>query len=211
MDAIGAEVASLDAIGKDLRADFAGNRRQLRTKWIFDIYNRNAWRGHQAAVEKFSLRRKVVLHRAVKIEVVASEVGKDGHIKGQAVNTALGEGVRGDFHYCLGGSGVRAIAKELEQIARLGGSVGRIASCAHHVILDGADQNGLAACVIQHRVEQEGGCGFAVCSSHATQGELLFRMCEEIRCDRRESAAAVRNFGHGNMWMVERQVVEGRR
>ena len=79
------------------------------------------------------------------VEVIAGEIGEDGHVELDACSAALVEGVAGNFGDQLGGAAPHAFGHQLEQIARLGRGVQRRAHFAGHVIFDGADEHGLAA------------------------------------------------------------------
>ena len=70
--------------------------------------------------EELHLGLEVVLHRAVKIEMVLGQIGEDGDVPFEAAYPFLRERVRGDFHRGGFASGVDDLREQLLQIERFG-------------------------------------------------------------------------------------------
>ncbi len=130
--------------------------------------------------------------------MITSEVGENSHVKKQAGNAFLVEGVRGDLHDGLGCAAVYAFAKQLQQIARFGSGVRRGKHSACSVILDGAGEDGFAPAVAQHGFEKKCRRCLAVGSGDAAQFELRLRVSEKVLRDGREGAPAMDYCRHSN-------------
>ena len=48
--------------------------------------------------EQQALRREVLLHRPVVVEVVVAQIGEGGHVEMDALHAGLGQGMAGDLH-----------------------------------------------------------------------------------------------------------------
>src|SRR5205823_11754593 len=70
----------------------------LASEFVVSIDHAALRRWRARAVEQQLLGIRIVLHVAMEIEMVASEVGENGNLERNAPYPALLEGVRGDFH-----------------------------------------------------------------------------------------------------------------
>ena len=167
--------------------------------------------GYTRAVEEQALGGEVLLHRLVIVEMVAGEVGEDGHIKLDAGGAALVERVAGNFGDQFGGAAAHAFGHELEEIARLGRGVERGAHFAGDVIFDGADEDGGAGSGVEKRFGEKCGGGFAVGAGDAGGGEAALGMAEEGGRSLGQRAAAVLDLQQRETGLIDEQMVEGGR
>ena len=109
----------------------------------------------------------------VIVEVIASQIGEDRDVIGDAVNTLLLKCVRRHFHHRFGAARLQGAREELVQFERLGSGVRRGEVLVLNAILDRADQCGLASAGAQHRVQQKRCRGLTVCARNAGDAQLL--------------------------------------
>ena len=151
----GAPVALANSVGPDLSAGLRCRVSQFGSARVMRVDHGNARSRIDRAVKEQSLGGKVLLHRLVVIEVVAGEIGEDSHIEVDPGGAALIKGVAGNFGDQLGGSAGYSLGHKFKQISRLGGGVNGRAHFARHVVLDGANENGLARCGVEQRLDQK--------------------------------------------------------
>ncbi len=163
------------------------------------------------AVEEQALGGEVVLHGLVVVEVVAREIGEDGHVEVDSGHASLVERVARDFGDEFGCAARHAFGHQLEQVARFGRGVDRRPHFAGHMIFNGADENRLARGGIQQRFGQKGRGGFAVGAGDSGGGELAFGMAEECGGSLGQRAAAVLDLEQRQARLIDGEVVEGRR
>ncbi len=93
----GLPFALADAVSADFSTGATGGSGELLGVLIVGIDYGNAWSRIHGAVEHEAFGGEVFFHGAVIVEMVASEVGEDGHIELDACGAALVECVTGDF------------------------------------------------------------------------------------------------------------------
>jgi hypothetical protein len=150
------------------------------------------------------LRVAVAVHVAVIVEVVLGQVRERGDREATAVDAPEVESVRRHLHH-RGVDALRAHAAqrglEVEALGR------RVARALAHVAvahLDGADQPDRAARRVQDRLGEIGGGGLAVGARDADEREIVARIAEEARGDRRERAPRVGHDHRARAAEVER-------
>ena len=115
---------------------------------------------------------EVVLHAAVVVEVVLSEIGEDGGLEGEAVGALLVEGVGGDFHGAAAAAVGAHFGEELLDFQAFRGGVGGGDLGAAEVVEDGAEEAGAELAGVHQVVDDEGGGGFAIGAGDASDFEL---------------------------------------
>ena len=99
---LGTDIAQPDSITKNARAMAAADLLQLLSILVICVEHRRSRPLGAATFKQPSLRRKVIFHRAVVIQMVAGQIGKYRNIKWHPENTLLLECVRGNFHHHFG-------------------------------------------------------------------------------------------------------------
>src|SRR5215469_17706208 len=74
----------------------------------------------QNIFEKPELRREVILHRAVIIEMVTAEIGEDAGAEAELIDTALGQSYRRNFRGDVADSRALHLGERRFEIDRLG-------------------------------------------------------------------------------------------
>ena len=143
------------------------------------------------AFEEQLLGGEVGFHVAVKIQMVARQVGEDGGVEVEAVDAAQCQGVGGDLHGDVRAARAFQFGEQAQQIERFRRRVDRLEHAAGQVILDGADHRGGLAGGAQHRIDQVRGGGLAVGPGDAGESEALVGPPEEIARGERERLPAV--------------------
>src|SRR6516165_1064553 len=93
-----APVADADAIRSHLGPGGTRSRSELGRVRIVGAQHGYARRWVPRSIEHQAFGRQIVLHGAVIVEVVACEIGENGHVKIDSLSPTLIEGVAGDFH-----------------------------------------------------------------------------------------------------------------
>src|SRR5512133_3142998 len=106
----------------------------------------------------------------VIIEVIPSEIAKDGDVKGNAEDTLLLERVRRSLHDRLGRGIWQSVCQYLVQFKRFGRSVGRRQNLAGNVVLDGSDESALPSSRPQNPFQKKGRRALPVCARHSSDG-----------------------------------------
>ena len=183
----------------------------LQAEDVVAIDHRNARDSAVAAVKQTPLGDEVLLHRAVKVEMVASEIGEDRNIIVQSPHSALRQRMRRDFHHRLARAAAHSLGKKLQQIARLGRGVRRRPDFVRNMIFNRPHEHGLATDMVQHRIEQKRGRRLSVGAGHAAQRKLVFGIAEEVRCKSSQSLAPVCNLDQRDSRKVACSRVKSRR
>ena len=124
------------------------------------------------AFEQPRLRCRVLLERAVIIEMVAGEVGEGGSGEMQPVGAFLIERVAGDFHDGGHRAGVDAFTQIRRQLKRAGRChVGRHAAAAQ-VVVHRAEHSAAQAGLAQNGTGHERGGALAVGARDAEEFEI---------------------------------------
>src|SRR5262249_33311460 len=130
--------------------------------FVFDVDDCRSRSICAAAFEQHLLRGKVLFHGEVVVEVIAGEVGKDGYVEGNAVNSLLGERVGGNLHHGISRALAEGLRQNAIQVQRFRGSVRRGQNSSCHVVFDGSDEGALAASGRENRFQQESDGALAV-------------------------------------------------
>ena len=140
----------------------------------------------------------VLFHGAVKIQMIAREIGEDRGMELEAVNAAERQRVRGDLH-----GQVRAAALAPDSAAKRmtssdsGVVLGAGMRSSRQAIFDGSDQAGDLARGAQNRVDQVRGGGFAVGAGDSGERYAFIRLPVEIARGDRQRLPAVLHFNPG--------------
>src|SRR2546425_1228623 len=95
------EISICEPIRKRLRTPLPADFLQLTSVFVVDIDNGSARRLGSATLEQNLFGSKILIHGAVIIEVVASQIGEHRNIKRNAIHPLLLKRVRGNLHYRL--------------------------------------------------------------------------------------------------------------
>src|SRR6185437_4077060 len=151
---------------------------------------------------------KIVIHRAVEVEVVLREVGEDRDIYRQAPDTFLFERMRAHLHHGLRAPCLHTLSEDRVDIAAFGSRVFRWADLSRDVGLDRAQQYAFAANASEELFEEKGRRRLAVGSSHGAEFEFALRMAEDRGADLGQGAATVLNQCDGQIRMGALESVE---
>ena len=113
---LGVEVAGRQTVGKHHGALLLAELEQLAAVFIVEVKNVGARRLCPAAFEEHLLGAEVIRHRAVVIEMVASEVREHRHIEWNSENSLLLQRVRRHFHHRFGDSLAEALRQKPVQL-----------------------------------------------------------------------------------------------
>ena len=148
------KVTAGESIGEDVGLLLAELDEALPV-FIFYVDDAGARRLRSRALKENCLGGEILFHRAVVVEMIAREIGKDGDVEGNAVNALLLERMGGDFHHRFGAAAFKRAREELIQFKRFGRGVRGGKALVLDAIFDGADQCGLTRCRAQHGIQQE--------------------------------------------------------
>ncbi len=143
--------------------------------------------------EEGALRRVVLLHRAVEVEVVLREVREHEHREPRAGEPSLRAGDRRRLHRARAVARVQHLAEEPLQVDRLRRVQPRRPLLAPDPALDVREQRGPPPGFVEDRVQQEGGRRLAVRAGDRGDVELLRRLAEEARRRRAHRRAHARH------------------
>ena len=137
-----------------------------------------------ALPEQQTLGDAVVLHGTVVVQMVLGQVGEHPHLKGQALQPVLYQGVGGRLQHHMGAAGVRHGPQQLLQlIAVRRGAVGRQFLLPHQIPV-GADKPHLGVQGSgQQFPNQVGGRGLSVGPGNGNQRHLLSGAAEPVGAD----------------------------
>ena len=135
--------------------------------------------GAAAPDEQLPLRREVVLHRLVEVEVILAQIGEDERIKADAVEPVQHRRMRGRLERDAAIAGVEHLTEGALEIDGLGCRAYDRAHSAADPALDGAEQAGTPPRGLEHRVEEECGCRLPARAGDAGDLELARRLAEE--------------------------------
>ena len=93
------------------------------------------------SLEQFRLRLEIILHRAVKIEMVLRQVRENGDVPFDAACPFLGQRMRRDFHGGSATAGIDNLGEQLLHVERFRGRAGGWNNALANLVLDGADQS----------------------------------------------------------------------
>ena len=91
--------------------------------------------------EEFRLGLEIILHRAVKIEMVLGQIGEDGDVPFDSAGSFLGERVRRDFHRGGAASGVDDLREQFLDIERFRRGADRRQNAIANFVLHSAEQS----------------------------------------------------------------------
>ncbi len=124
-------------------------------------------------VEKDFFGLPVCFDRAVIVEVVVGQIGKDGDLIGYASNAILVEGMRGHLHYARGASGLDHFFQGSVELEGVGGRQGGVDRFVARQDGDGAHESRLYAENREQVVYEIGGGRFTVRTRYADHPETL--------------------------------------
>ena len=148
-------------------------------------------RRRAGAFEQLLLGREVGFHRAVKIQVIAREIGEDGGVEAQAVHAPQLQRVRGDLHGGVGAAKLLEFGEEPHEIERFRRGVDGRQYAIRQMIFDGSDQRRSVTRGAQNGIDQEAGGGLAVGSGDAGEAEAFVRLAVEVARGEGERLASV--------------------
>ena len=138
------------------------------------------YRGGAALAEQGRLGGGVVLHGAVKVQVVPAEIGESGYSIRQAVDPVKCQCVGGDLHHGVGAAGIGHLPQQTLHLPGLRGGAAGGEDRVPDAAAVGAHQAGRDAQGLKQPSRQPGHGGFAVGAGDADQGQLPVRVAEEI-------------------------------
>jgi hypothetical protein len=143
--------------------------------------DRGAWAVavHVGLGEEPALRVEVLLHRAVKVEVVLAQVGEDQHPEADAEQALQGGAVGGGLERARAVARVQHLAEGALEIDRLAGRPGGRAALSADAVLDRAEEPGTTPCGREDGEEEKGGRRLPVRAGDAGDLELPRRVSEE--------------------------------
>ena len=143
--------------------------------------------GYPSLLEEQFLRRPVGLHGAMKIQVVAGQVGKYSRRKKETVHPVQAEGVGRYLHNHMGASRIGHLPQQLLNFPGFRGGPVRRKNLFSDQVLIGADKpHPGARRLLQHRLEKIGRGGFSIGAGDANYGKLLRRMANPVGRVRRQ-------------------------
>ena len=151
------------------------------------------YRGGAALAEQGRLGGGVVLHGAVKVQVVPAEIGESGYSIRQAVDPVKCQCVGGDLHHGVGAAGIGHLPQQALHLPGLRGGAAGGEDRVPDAAAVGAHETGPYAQGLEHACRQPGHGGFAVGAGDADQGQLPVRVAEEISRHKGQGPAGVRN------------------
>ncbi len=150
-------------------------------------------RGSRQRVEQDCLRRKVLLHGGMVVEMVAREIREDRHREVDAQYAPLRQGMRGDFHHRARAPDRHHLAEHLLKGDRVGcGALGRNRAIAD-LIGDRTDQPRRPARMPQDIANHRRRCRLAVGPRDADHGQVTGRPLLHVAGQHRQGAARVRH------------------
>ena len=153
---------------------------QLARVFVVAVQDGEARRRSPGPLEQRLLGGEVGLHGAVKIQVVARQIGENGGMEMQPVNPAQRQRVRGNFHGGVRAAGALQLREQPHQVQRFRRGIHGRQHAPRQMILDGADQRRGVARRPQHRIDQVRGGGLAVGSGDARQPQPLVRLAVKV-------------------------------
>ena len=151
------------------------------------------YRGGAALAEQGRLGGGVVLHGAVKIQVVPAEIGESGYSIRQAADTVKCQCVGGYLHHRVGAPGIGHLPQQTLHLPGLRGGAAAGQDRVAYAAAVGAHQARRDAQGLKKPRRQPGHGGFAVGAGDADQGQLPVRVAEEISRHKGQGPAGVRN------------------
>ena len=76
-------------------------------------------------LEEQGLRRKILFHRVVEVQVILRQVGENRHLKFTTLHPSLGQGMGANFHHGIVRPGRSGIGQLLLQLHRKGRGMNR--------------------------------------------------------------------------------------
>lgn len=198
MERLGVEVSRGKAIGEHDGTVPLRLLQKLSAVLVVHIENGGARRTGAAALEQNLLGAEVVIHGAVVVEMIASEIRKHGDVKWNSEDALLFEGVRRDFHHCFGYTVGEPFGKQLIEFERLGRGVRSGEDFSGYVVFNRANERGLASRSVQDRFDDERGRAFSVCAGDTGIGDVLGGTIVEAGAQAGESTTAMRDLRPGN-------------
>ena len=160
---------------------------------IVDIQDADSRHAGAGAFEEAALGGKIIIESAVKIEMVARQIRKDGSGKAAAPGTVERERMRTGLEHGMRPARLHHFRQERLQVERLRRGGGRGMARQRRAVLDGAEQAALVSCGAQDRIDQKARSRLAVRAGDADQTEFVGRLAEEIRGDDGQRLARVRH------------------
>ena len=136
--------------------------------------------GLQVAREQEALGCEVAAEIAVIVQMVASEVGKDGGIEAQSRHPLLMESVGGDLHGKSFRSSRLSGLDGIPQIDRRRGGHGGVVVVARPAVDHGRKQRRSQSRLAEHGLGQKGGGGLAVGTGNGKALEILIRATVQL-------------------------------
>src|ERR1035438_2942546 len=121
---------------------------------ILVIEHGYAGRSSAGACEEQLLGGEVGVHVAVKIQVVARQVGEDGSVEVETVDAAEGEGVRGHLHGDVRPAGAFQLGEQAQKVERFRGGVDGFQDAARQVVFDCPDHGGGFSAGAEYRIDE---------------------------------------------------------
>ncbi len=174
-----------------------GRQAEFSRVGVVAVEHGEARRRTAGALEQALLGGEIRFHGAVKIQVVAGQVGEDRGVEGQAVHASQLQRVRRDFHGDVGPAFRFQFGEQPHQVERFRSGIGRRQDTAGQVILDGPDKRRGGAGGAQHGVDQVAGGRLPVSPGDAGQLEAFVGTAVEIARGQGERAPAVLHLEPG--------------
>ena len=152
--------------------------------------------GGLALAKQLRLGIAVVLHGAVKVQMVPCKVGKGSHPEGDAPYPLQRQRMGGHLHHPIAASGISHLPQQAVDVAGLRGGALRLQLRLVDQVPDGAYQAHPHPQRLSEDVaHQTGGGGFAVGAGDAHHRQLPVRMAVEACADLRQRTAGVLHDG----------------
>ncbi len=150
--------------------------REPPTPFVVDAHGRGRW---LRTCEEPALRREVLLHRPVQVEVILAQVREDERIEPHPVEASQRRSMGGCFKRDAAVAGVEHLPQEPLQVYRLRCRERRGPALPADHPFDRSDEPWPAAGGLEYRPQEKGGRRLPVRPRHSGDLELLRRLAEE--------------------------------
>src|SRR6185437_1716389 len=130
--------------------------------------------------EQQRFRGEVLVHRVVKIEMIARKIREDSRVKVQAGYAPKRKSVRGDFHCRVRAAPLAKLVQQAKDVQRFRRGIERGQDLIGQPVFDSPNQSRGLAGRAQNGVEQKPRGGLPVCAGDAGEGDRLIRCVIKI-------------------------------